>query len=143
VRPASSSNIVGRGFEPNEVGRVATIFLDALLRKVGGFLGDRKTAHVLTCESLDPDWVLTARSDDGSRRQGTGGRLTKAVETFAREHNYQMVSLDVVDTNPRAHKLYKRHGFSLKKTTRAPFLRRFMSFTCFNTMIKPVAAPIN
>jgi ribosomal protein S18 acetylase RimI-like enzyme len=79
----------------------------------------------------------------GARGLGIGGRLVGAVETFAREHDYRMVSLEVVDTNPRAHSYYQRLGFTVVKTVRVPFFRRLKGFSAFDILIKPVAATIN
>ena len=45
------------------------------------------------------------------RGQGVGTRLITALEAWATGQGLSMVRLEVVDTNPRAEKLYRRIGF--------------------------------
>ena len=73
-----------------------------------------------------------------ARGQGIGTRLLDAVGDFAREHGYRSVRLDVVDTNPRARVLYERLGFVPAATHHLPGLRRFIGFSAYTTMIRPV-----
>ena len=72
------------------------------------------------------------------RGQGIGTRLLQAVFTFARERGFRTVSLEVVDTNPRARQLYERLGFVAVKTVRIPFLRWLMGFSASIMMIRKV-----
>jgi GNAT superfamily N-acetyltransferase len=44
---------------------------------------------------------------------GVGGALMDAVETWARERGYRMVSLNVVDENAAGQRFYERRGYAL------------------------------
>jgi ribosomal protein S18 acetylase RimI-like enzyme len=70
-----------------------------------------------------------------ARGMGVGTQLITALEAFAVQHGYQGVRLDVVDTNPRARRLYERLGFVAQHTATYPFLR-FIGFTAITTMVK-------
>lgn len=48
---------------------------------------------------------------DGQRGRGTGTSLLDAATDHARVHGLRAVRLSVVDTNPRAERLYRRRGF--------------------------------
>ncbi|MBN1284236.1 MAG: GNAT family N-acetyltransferase [Anaerolineae bacterium] len=75
--------------------------------------------------------------DAALRGRGVGTALLDAVCAFAREHGYETVRLDVVDTNPRAQKLYERVGFVPTETHRLPvFLRSIIGFSAYTTMVK-------
>lgn len=76
--------------------------------------------------------------DETVRGQGVGTKLLNGVIEFAREHGYQTVRLDVVDTNPRARQLYERVGFVATETQRHPQAQRVMGFSASTTMIKQV-----
>jgi ribosomal protein S18 acetylase RimI-like enzyme len=76
--------------------------------------------------------------DEAVRGQGVGTKLLNGVIEFAREHGYQTVRLDVVDTNPRARQLYERVGFVATETHRHPQAQRVMGFSASTTMIKQV-----
>ncbi|MCU0463252.1 MAG: GNAT family N-acetyltransferase [Anaerolineae bacterium] len=71
--------------------------------------------------------------DPKVRGGGIGTRLFDAVKIFAKQHAYDSIRLEVVNTNPRAQKLYERLGFTAEKTQSVPFMRRF-GFTAVTTM---------
>jgi GNAT superfamily N-acetyltransferase len=52
--------------------------------------------------------IATARSGGG-----IGGELMEAVERWARDHGYRMVTLNVVDDNAPAQRFYERRGYEL------------------------------
>lgn len=54
---------------------------------------------------------------DSARGKGVGTRLFDALMNFARTRNYETISLEVIDTNIRALKLYERLGFTIQKRT--------------------------
>ena len=68
------------------------------------------------------------------RSQGIGSRLLDEVARYARDSGYDRVRLDVIDTNPRAKKLYERKGFQVVKTERIPYLRWLLGFGGYTTM---------
>ena len=70
------------------------------------------------------------------RGQGIGTKLLQAVFDYAGTHKLQSISLEVVDTNPHAQRLYERLGFVAIKTRHYPYLKRLMGFSAAATMIK-------
>ena len=72
------------------------------------------------------------------REQGIGTCLMKRVEQFAVENGYSILSLDVVDTNTGARKLYERLGFDKVRTTRYGILTRRAGFTGSHYMRKMI-----
>ncbi len=76
--------------------------------------------------------------DASARGRGIGGALLDRVVSYARERSLTSVRLDVVDSNPRARRLYERKGFVEVRTTRTPYLRSFMGFAAVATLAKEV-----
>jgi len=72
------------------------------------------------------------------RGQGVGTRLLQAACDRAREKGLRSVRLEVVDTNPRARRLYERLGFVPIKTQKYRFLRNALGFSAVTAMIKEV-----
>lgn len=72
------------------------------------------------------------------RGSGIGTRLLRAAIELAADNGLGSVRLDVVDTNPRAGRLYAREGFVPVRTVRTPYLRRAMGFSSSTTMVKVV-----
>jgi ribosomal protein S18 acetylase RimI-like enzyme len=78
---------------------------------------------------------LAVRSD--WRGRGVGTRLLEACEGIARQRGREALSLDVIDTNPDARRLYERFGFVAVRTRRTPFAR-VSGFTAITEMVKPL-----
>jgi ribosomal protein S18 acetylase RimI-like enzyme len=72
------------------------------------------------------------------RGQGVGTQLLQAVFDYARKHDFRSVSLEVVDTNPHAQRLYQQMGFVVIKTRRYPYLKRLMGFSAVTAMKKDI-----
>lgn len=72
------------------------------------------------------------------RGRGVGTKLLDAVINLARERGYTQVRLDVVDTNPRARKLYERKGFVAMTTESYPFTNWFFGFSGATTMYRTI-----
>ncbi|WP_042891941.1 GNAT family N-acetyltransferase, partial [Anaplasma marginale] len=51
------------------------------------------------------------------RGMGVGSLLIEEVCNYAKQHSLTSVRLEVVDTNPKAKKLYDRMGFETKRST--------------------------
>ena len=68
------------------------------------------------------------------RGQGIGTRLLSEIVQYARDHAYQSVRLDVIDTNPGARRLYERTGFTVVKSESFPYLRWLFGFGGVTTM---------
>ncbi|MBN1810647.1 MAG: GNAT family N-acetyltransferase [Anaerolineae bacterium] len=77
--------------------------------------------------------------DAPMRGKGIGTRLMEAVFDWARERSFRSLSLEVVDTNPAARRLYERLGFAPIKTQQLPYPFRRLGFSAVTTMIKEVA----
>ena len=73
------------------------------------------------------------------RGRGIGTELMNRVEQLATESGYSLLSLDVVDTNVAAKKLYERLGFEVVKTRRFGILTRNAGFTGAYYMQKRIA----
>lgn len=73
------------------------------------------------------------------RSQGIGTLLLQAVFDLAGARGLTTVSLDVVDTNPHARRLYERLGFVATRTRHYPWLRRVAGFSASTTMVKCLA----
>lgn len=71
-----------------------------------------------------PDW----------RGHGIGTKLLERLFEVASEHDKPVVRLDVVDTNPAAHRLYERMGFVQLENQKVPLMRRVMGFPAAKTM---------
>lgn len=56
---------------------------------------------------------------DRARGKGIGTQLVEEAIAFASQQGLERVTLQVVDTNPRALKLYERLGFQVEKRSRA------------------------
>lgn len=72
-----------------------------------------------------------------ARGRGIGTQLLDRLYQFAREHGYQSIRLDVIDTNPDARRLYERVGFMAIKTQAYPYLKS-LGFTAATTMSREV-----
>lgn len=69
-----------------------------------------------------------------ARGRGVGGALLRAVAAEARTRGLGEVRLEVVDTNPRAAALYRRHGFREVARTGLGPLRHVFGFREAATM---------
>ena len=72
------------------------------------------------------------------RGRGLGTLLIEAIENYAKKNSLTSVSLEVVDTNPKARKLYDRLGFQEKTTNHYPFLKNIIGIEAISTMVKKV-----
>lgn len=77
-------------------------------------------------DTLQMDGVCVAAA---ARGQGVGSALFDALFAYAREKGYAQVTLDVIDTNPRAKALYERLGFEATQTESTSVLRPLLGFS--------------
>lgn len=103
------------GFKTLRGAFVAGSFAD--LRKVYGFLGALWRAPLLAVldrkavpNQLLMDGICVA---DDARGQGVGTALIAEIMDVAQDLRMKEVRLDVIDTNPRAMRLYRRLGFEV------------------------------
>ena len=73
--------------------------------------------------------------DSRFRGRGLGSRLLDQIIKHAKEHGFQTVRLDVIDTNPRARNLYESKGFTAQNTERFPYLNWLIGFSGSTTMV--------
>lgn len=69
-----------------------------------------------------------------SRGRGIGGAMLGELISFAASSGYSVVTLNVIDTNPRARALYERLGFKPVKVNKFEFLRGILGFGSATTM---------
>lgn len=63
---------------------------------------------------------------DSMRKKGIGTRLISEFESLAKTNGHDRVTLEVIDTNPKARALYRRLGYKRVKTHSVwPFTRVF------------------
>jgi ribosomal protein S18 acetylase RimI-like enzyme len=87
----------------------------------------------------DHDLTIDAIAVTASMRgKGVGTQLLEVVFDFARQNGFKSVSLEVVDTNPAARRLYERLGFVPTKTRKYPYLRNLMGFSTATMMVKEI-----
>lgn len=91
----------------------------------------------LTSKSAPGTLKIKMLAVNGSHRgKGIGSRLLEMAEVLATEKGYSKLQLEVVDTNPRAKKLYERMGYASVKSVKTGFLTRSSGYTGFDVMLK-------
>jgi Acetyltransferases len=77
--------------------------------------------------------------DSAVRGQGIGSQLLDAIMDYAQAQGFESVRLDVIDSNPRARKLYQAKGFVATKEERFPHLKWLVGFSGATTMVKALS----
>ena len=77
--------------------------------------------------------------DADMRGRGVGSLLLDAAVHRARAQGTSSIQLSVIDSNPRAARLYRRHGFRAVGHARLGPLRHLFGFDGYTTMRKDVA----
>lgn len=77
--------------------------------------------------------------DASARGLGVGTALLEAVFNCARENDLAKVTLDVIDTNPRAKVLYERNGFISVSQESTSILKPLLGFNYATRMVKDVS----
>lgn len=78
--------------------------------------------------------------DRAHRGRGIGSALLDAVVEYARHRGLGAVQLSVIDANPRAAELYRRHGFAVVARGSLGPLRHLFGFDGYATMRRRVEA---
>ena len=78
-----------------------------------------------------------------ARGKGVGSKLLNEILSYAEEYDFKSVRLDVIDTNPRAKKLYERMGFKVTETSKFPSLKKILGFSSVDTMIYKITKQNN
>ena len=84
-------------------------------------------------------YIHTMAVAPAMRGKGIGTLLLNAVFRIAREKGFSSVSLEVVDTNLDARRLYERIGFVATHTHYFPYLRRIAGFSASTEMVKSLS----
>lgn len=92
-------------------------------------------AHRDKPDVLTLDGICVAQ---GHRGRGIGSILLDAATERARHRGQQAVQLSVIETNPRAAVLYRRHGFIATDRGSLGPLRHLYGFDRYTTMRKPI-----
>lgn len=82
-------------------------------------------------EELVMDGIVV---DENHRSQGVGGLLLDSILEYAKANDFETVRLDVIDSNPRAKKLYENKGFVATETDYFPYLKWLIGFSGSTTM---------
>ncbi len=102
---------------------------------VRAILGVRLADHRPEPGELYIDGVAVAPAVRG---QGIGTRLLDEITVIAREEGMRWVRLEVVDTNPRAQRLYERVGYKVTKVQSFRYMERWTGFGGMVSMELPV-----
>lgn len=112
------------------------------LRKVLGFFSALKAKIMLYLifglDKVDSDTLkleIISVSKD-SRGEGIGHKLLEHVEKYAKDKGFKTLTLDVIDTNPRAKKLYEETGYIEIKYTDTSKMTKNVGFNGIYTMDK-------
>ncbi len=73
-----------------------------------------------------------------ARGNGVGSLLLEAIVDEAKKRNLSSVRLDVIDTNPRAKKLYESKGFKSVARSHTGIFKPLFGFSYATTMVKSV-----
>ncbi len=110
------------------------------LRKHVGLWGALRATAVATLLERAPapgellmDGICVAPD---ARGLGLGTRLLRALCDHGTQLGVAHVRLDVIDTNPRARRLYEREGFVATETTELGPLKAVFGFSAATTMVK-------
>ena len=86
-------------------------------------------------DTLQMDGICVSSA---ARGMGVGTALLDAVFETARQNNLPKVTLDVIDTNPRAKSLYERRGFVATSEESTSILQPLLGFKSATKMVKDV-----
>lgn len=138
IAAVSQKGLLGiAGFHTAEGSLTGAISYRDLVSQLGFFKGSRAAVVFSLYEKKPkPEELvmdgIAVRSD--ARGMGVGSRLLNEIRKYAKQHEYNRVRLDVIDTNHKAKKLYERMGFEAVKTENFPYLKSFLGFGGVTTM---------
>ena len=104
-----------------------------VLRKEFRFWGAlwRIIIQTFSLEKLKDDelYIGAIAVFDSFRGKGIGTQLLNAVEEYAKNYGFKYIILDVINTNHRAHDLYKRLGYKCIKKRKFGLFTKRAGFT--------------
>ena len=77
------------------------------------------------------------------RGKGIGTNLLKEIKKYGEIEGFNQVRLDVINTNPKAKKLYENIGYKSIKTVNFPYLEKLLGFSGVTTMISNIDKTIS
>ena len=135
----SQENVVGiAGFQTPDGTFTGGITFEQIMAELGWLRGLKACAvfSLFERKAQEGELVMDGIAVDAEcRGQGLGGKLLDQIIDYARLHHYQRVRLDVIDSNPRAKKLYEAKGFVAEKTEHYPYLKWLLGFSGSTTMV--------
>ena len=98
---------------PARLGRLTNERAAVFVALRNGTIVGLATVHILTLVNhvRDVAWLTALVVDESARGIGVGRRLVERVETFAREHDCEQLSVTTHERRPGAHAFYARTGF--------------------------------
>ncbi|WP_414122566.1 GNAT family N-acetyltransferase [Vreelandella titanicae] len=78
--------------------------------------------------------------DSRFRGRGIGSRLLDSIIAHAVDNGFETIRLDVIDSNPRARRLYESKGFIAVNEEHFPYLKWLIGFSGSTTMVLKVAS---
>jgi len=126
------------GFKNDRGSLTGALGLRGLIDVLGVFSGIRAAIlfSVLERKPVPDELVMDGIVvDERYRGKGIGSRLLDAVLGFAAKNGFKQVRLDVIDSNPRARKLYEQKGFEATDSFSLPALKKIVGFSGVTTMI--------
>jgi ribosomal protein S18 acetylase RimI-like enzyme len=125
------------GFHSNEGSLTGAIRYRDLVSQLGFFKGNRAAVVFSIYERTPhPGELLldgiAVRAD--ARGLGIGSMLLGEIREYAVQHGYKRLRLDVIDTNPKAKKLYVNLGYKEVRTDNFPYLKNVLGFGGVTTM---------
>ncbi|MHA1673650.1 MAG: GNAT family N-acetyltransferase [Promethearchaeota archaeon] len=115
-----------------------------VLRKEFGFWGalGRSLVQKLSLEELQKDeiYIGAIAVSDAYRSKGIGTQLLSAVEKYAMENGFNFITLEVINTNPRAHALYESMGYVDVKERKFGLITKRAGFTSAFKMKKTLTS---
>jgi ribosomal protein S18 acetylase RimI-like enzyme len=101
-------------------------------------LNEEQAAEYVTVRwSRQSDRVLVIHRlavNPTKQNQGIGGKLLDYAEKFAIDNGYESIRLDSYSGNPKALRLYEKHGY--RRVGQVNFPRRELPFYCFEKIMK-------
>ena len=133
-----NGNVLGiAGFKTREGAFVGGTLAD--IQRVYGFMSGLARGLLLAVLERKPDDGILLMDgifvDENARGKGVGTELLNAIKAKSVELGCNRIRLDVIDTNPRARKLYEREGFAPRDVSHLGPLSFIFGFNSSTTMI--------
>jgi ribosomal protein S18 acetylase RimI-like enzyme len=85
-------------------------FMNGIIKMIG-------LSMLIHKSNSDEIYLEAIAVSESARGKGVGTQLIETLFLFAKENNFKFISLQVIDTNPKAKELYEHLGFRVVKKT--------------------------